>query len=443
MPPRRSARVAAVVERQSTALAPLPLALVLFIFSLVPVDQRLRCLEVCKGWRAVLLERSLWTRLELSATAGLARRATEALLRAAEARAGGQLQTLHLTDSEFITHDALLAVARANADTLTELRMESSGFNRYGDTFALFDEVEAVLGAAPRLRILAADVCCEEVAEAHRLLRNEDLFAAVRVRKVLVLTNDEAGVLALAADLPAHTSLTNVHLVDAPLRTLAALDTVVDAAVALRLPSLTLYNCNVTPASAPALARLISGGWLTELYVWNGGQEQLLDQPAAALIAAALRANSTLTSLTLRSCELWHDAAVATLVLDAVTAHRSLRTLDLNYNRIQAGEQHAPALGEALGALVAANAPALHELNVSQCGLGDAELGPLVDALPHNMHLRSLNLDHNSFTNDFARDRLLPAVRANTSLRRLSVQGNEFLHEAAALVAARNAAAAP
>ncbi len=44
----------------------------------------------------MLNERSLWTRLDLSATAGLARRTTQALLRAAAARAGGQLQTLQL-----------------------------------------------------------------------------------------------------------------------------------------------------------------------------------------------------------------------------------------------------------------------------------------------------------------------------------------------------------
>jgi hypothetical protein len=125
MPPRRSARVAEAAERACTALAPLPHALVLLIFSLLPVDQRLRCLEVCKGWYATLNERSLWTRLDLSATAGLARPATDALLRAAAARAGGQLQTLDLTDSEAITQDALLAVARANADTLTELRMRN------------------------------------------------------------------------------------------------------------------------------------------------------------------------------------------------------------------------------------------------------------------------------------------------------------------------------
>jgi hypothetical protein len=61
---------------------------------------------------------------------------------------------------------------------------------------------------------------------------------------------------------------------------------------------------------------------------------------------------------------------------------------------------------------------------------------------------RSTNLGQVRCTNGFARDRLLPAVRANTSLRQFNVRapagtGNEFLHEAEALVAARNAAAAP
>jgi hypothetical protein len=283
---------------------------------------------------------------------------------------------------------------------------------------------------------------------AHRLLRNEGVFGALRVRRLYLTTEDEAGVLALAADMAAHTWLMNVHLEEAPLRTLAVLDAVVDAAIGLRLRSLTLSACHVTPASAPALARLICGGALTELCVFNN-TEQLLDQPAAALIADALRANSTLTSLSLRACSLWRDAAAAALILDALTAHRSLRTLDLGANRIQPGDQPVPALG----AFVAANAPALHELQLCQIAVDEAgrlALGLLLDALPLNTHLRTLNLDYNLWTDAFARDRLLPAVRANTSLRHLStVQHNheahalEFLHEAQALVTARNAAAAP
>jgi hypothetical protein len=446
MPPRRSARMAAVVERQCTALAPLPRALALFIFSLVPVDQRLRCLEVCKGWYATLNERSFWTRLDLSTTAGLARRTRQALLLAAAARAGGQLQALHLTDCLSITHEALFSVIRANADTLTELRIESSGGDHYGGSPEF---VEAVLGAAPRLRLLAADVRCNDAAVAHRLLRNEGVFATLRVRKFCVDdVDDEAGVLALAADLATHTCLKEVRLHCAPLGALA-LDAVVDAAVALRLASLSLHRCNVTPASAPALARLISGGALTELSMWNDNQ-QVLDQPVGALIADALRANSTLTALQLQCCGLWQHAAAATLVLGALTAHRSLRTLDLGFNVLLDGDQ-APALGAILGALVAADAPALRELHLSHIALNDVGLlglPPLLNALALNTHLHTLNLGYSHCTNNFARNVLLPAVRANTSLRHLVVRslgGNqtELMREAEALVTARSAAAAP
>jgi hypothetical protein len=101
-----------------------------------------------------------------------------------------------------------------------------------------------------------------------------------------------------------------------------------------------------------------------------------------------------------------------------------------------------------LGTLVAANAPALQQLSVSCCQLGDAGMGPLVEALRHNTHLRSLYCRCNYTSEAFARDRLLPAVRANTSLRRLAVEpwhGGECptkkngAREAAALVPWRRA----
>jgi hypothetical protein len=352
-------------------------------------------------------------------------------------------------DCVAIAHEALLAVVRANADTLTELRME--GICDDEDDPLDVGHIEAVLGAAPRLRLLAADVYCGDVAVVHRLLRNEGVFAAMRVRKLRIgNVRDEAGVLALAADLAAHIWLTEVYLIGAPLGTLAVLDTVADAALALRLPSLALISCRITPASAPALARLLNGGALTELSVFNS-HRQLLDQPAAALIADALRANSSLTSLKLRGCRLRYDAAASTLILGALTAHRSLRTLNLGFNAIRPGDQQAPALGAALGALVAADAPVLHDLHVSDLAFNEAgllALGLLLDALPLNTHLRTLNLGQVLCTDEFARDRLLPAVRANTSLRHLSVQRKGafnalFIHEAQALVAARNVAAAP
>jgi hypothetical protein len=43
--------------------------LVVAIFALLPVDQRLLCRAVCRSWRATLANVSLWLRLDLSAEA--------------------------------------------------------------------------------------------------------------------------------------------------------------------------------------------------------------------------------------------------------------------------------------------------------------------------------------------------------------------------------------
>jgi hypothetical protein len=111
---------AQAADTQLCHFAGLPHALFLLILALLPVDTRLRCAEVCRGWRAALAERSLWLRLALSPESGVARRVTDALLRAAAARAGGGLLSLAVVDCPAITRDALLAVATANAATLLE-----------------------------------------------------------------------------------------------------------------------------------------------------------------------------------------------------------------------------------------------------------------------------------------------------------------------------------
>jgi hypothetical protein len=174
MPPRHSALVAEVVERQTSRrraqLAPLPYALVLAIFSLLPVDQRLRCAEVCRGWRAALSDVSLWLRLDCRLASGLARFATDGLLRAAAARAAGQLQALDLSDGGEITHDASLAVLRANADTLREFSTFSAVPNA---GFLPFQAVEAAVRAAPLLRVFTADVTCTSVEQARLVLQHE------------------------------------------------------------------------------------------------------------------------------------------------------------------------------------------------------------------------------------------------------------------------------
>jgi hypothetical protein len=62
---------------------------------------------------------------------------------------------------------------------------------------------------------------------------------------------------------------------------------------------------------------------------------------------------------------------------------------------------------------------------------------PVAEALRHNTHLTTLNCGGNDTSEAFARNELLPAVRANCSLRELFADQSAPAHEAVALVAAR------
>jgi hypothetical protein len=324
----------------------------------LPVDARARCACVCRGWRVVTAEVSLWTRLDLSSSSGVRVRVTDGVLRGAVGLARGSLTALDVSGRADVTQATLLAVVTANAAALTELRA-CSGFGRE----LYYATTETLLRAAPLLRVLDADVSCSIGPEATRLLRNEAPFGPLRMHlfcgsfNELAAAEVEADATALAASLAAHATLSSLRLLHAPLTAPAVLDAVVDAVLLQRVRWLELYSCDLSPASAPALARLLSGSALTELAIWNGG-EHLLDAPAAALLADALRANSTITALGMNGISLLSgDAEAAMTLLGALTGHPSLRMLRVCYNPVGA---RVAAVGAALSALVAANTPALH-----------------------------------------------------------------------------------
>jgi hypothetical protein len=135
------------------------------------------------------------------------------------------------------------------------------------------------------------------------------------------------------------------------------------------------------------------------------------DGLARVLLGGAFAA--ALSSGALRAC----DAAA---LLRALAGHAHMEALTLEGDMRASGE----ALGPALGALVAANAPALASLRVAGCMLGDVGMRPLVAALRVNTHLRTLECGRSALSAAFAREALLPAVRANTSLVELSVGEN-------------------
>ena len=92
-----------------------------------------------------------------------------------------------------------------------------------------------------------------------------------------------------------------------------------------------------------------------------------------------------------------------------------------------------------LGRLVAAES-ALLSLRLSDCKLGNEGLRPVFEALSRGSGLGSLHCEGNGVSREFARGVVLPAVRANASLRKLEFGQPEMpeLVEAEALVNARN-----
>ena len=238
----------------------------------------------------------------------------------------------------------------------------------------------------------------------------------------------------MATDLAAHPSLRELSLMDADLdKPPAALDALVDAALALRLRKLELSECRVCPASAVALPRLLRGDALRELHVYGNWWAPVLDAHVAPLLADALRSNRTLTSLSLVYVHLWRNADAAAVLLGALIGHPSLTHLNVSQNNIS---RALGAVGTLFGALVAAESP-LRVLDVSS-QYGDQLLGPLVDALPLNTHLRELRCKNNGMRAEFTRDRLMAALAANTSLQTL----RSGCAEADAFIAARTAAMA-
>jgi hypothetical protein len=437
--------------------ASLPSGVVLSIFGRLSLWERLRCEAVCHAWRAQLVaDSSLWVHLDLTRADGTA--CSEALLRGAAARSGNRMQSLRLLcdgvdeNEPDVFHDALCAVVASNAATLRELRLaaDAPDFGEVAQSiFHKCEQLERLAHAAPHLRVFEAAARCDSTHDARRLLCNEPPFEQLRLCSFCAEhyeSDDE--VVALAEHVSSHASLTSLSLQHVPLDSPAALDAVVDAVLARRLTSVTLSFCSLAPASAPGLARLLCGNTLTELTLQSDKdiEDPLMDYRAAALLGAALRANTSLTALSLQDVGLFDDCAVGIVLLGSLSAHPSLRSVcvALNSSAAHLGPPLQQALGAALAAVVLANSPALHTLDFGYCRLHDAGLAPVIDALRHNTHLRSVHCGGNGMSAALAQGVLLPAVRANTGLHgAMGLLAGEYngthdaIADAQALVAAR------
>ena len=290
----------------------LPRPLVVVVFLLVPVDTRLRCVEVSRAWRALLADATFWDVLILSVTSGVTR-FTVPLFRAAVAKAGGQLRALDVTGQfrwDMIGRNLLPAYVRqhyvplaqqhhatarlhvreaAAANTaLVELRLDTGAFY-----FA--DEVRALLEVAPALKLLELSFCIYRDQQLTRsVLRNEPPYEALRIRR-LFMSHALQSVDAFCVDMRQHGSLEALRLASTFLGELLVMGALVDACTRLR--TLELVGCDILPASLPGLTRLVAAGALREL-VLDGTPRSPFDEAGDATqrFVAAVR-SSAMTKL--------------------------------------------------------------------------------------------------------------------------------------------------
>jgi hypothetical protein len=251
-----SARLAGV------GFAVLPASVIGDILSFLPADQCARCALVCRAWRGVVADPTVWRILDLGVDSGVLQPLTDAKLLAATRMARGQLNSLYLDYCKQISTAALLEVVRANP-LLDDLRIPLTGVERAYTP----DIVRAILEAAPKLTVLNVSVKTADVADATRMLRHEPPFAALCLDELHVCRNaeddqpDTATMLAFCSALAVYpkvwlTVLTMERL-GLQLSTPAVADALSAAVIACRLPFMGLKGCDLSPASVPALVRLI------------------------------------------------------------------------------------------------------------------------------------------------------------------------------------------
>ena len=291
----------------------------------LPVDARARAAAVCRAWRDLLVDPSLWTRLDLSYTGCVPfTRITNATLRGAAAKARGGLSALYVDERDELTHDALLEVVTANSGALTDLSCLGVALNQ--------EKLEAVLHAAQLLREFRANPPIVSDVAVGRMLRNEPPFGPLRMGSTLGVgtpwPSEETAMRSFATEMSAHPfSQLSVFVLYAPPFEDGAFDALVDVILAQRLKTFTIHELqSVIPASS--LAHMLGSKTLISLDIKGGAgnQTQLISGMlnAEPSLTAALRSNTTLSFFGLKATGIFSDAAVAEALIRALTAHPTI-----------------------------------------------------------------------------------------------------------------------
>ena len=432
-------QLGALTLAQETQFSELPWDFVALVFLRLPLDARLRAREVSRGWRALLNEPRFWTVLDFSPGSGVVAWVTRALLFAAGERGRGHLHTLDHTGSEGLHGFQLEEFVAAHGQSLRSVTAS--------EWCPLSANNVTSLCRSASLCTLRCHVNCD-AAEALPLLRCEAPCALLHIFKLWVHTfNNEQAVLDLAAALPSHNGrIKKLTVRHAPLQTGAVVDALMRSIAEARVSDLTILG-NLAPASLLSITRLLQAGCLERLCIRNSWHALFEAGPDLTAFCHALR-SSTLQTLRLDRCYLWRHLAAAGELLAALVGHQTLRELSLSWYR--AGDtDDARRAGEQLASLITHNS-ALQKLELSGNQLGEVRLAPIFEELPGSSTLIGLLYSfsrYDTISREFACGVILPAVRANISLRRLEISNlsGTALHssecpelaEAHAIVAAR------
>jgi hypothetical protein len=450
MPPGRSARVAELQQPQAL-LGPLEgdfaKAFLGRLLRSLPLDERLRAREVSRGWRLFLNDASFWTHVDLGKSCGVNPRFLSTLhralplLRTACVRATGSLQSVDLSGVGYIGGESLRqwaeASSAANKASLRDLV-----------TFDWLDveQAAALCRALPLCRVR----CGVEgnAVEALPLLRRKPPYELLTIGKLHVYKNEDGGlaVLDLASTLSVYKGVEKLTLSYVPLTTRAVRDALVNAAISAGIKDMCFDECGLSQTALPALTRLLQSPGFEGLTVWNR-THALLEGPALPAFCEALRNSKSLKMLKLKAVNLWADVAAASQLIAAMEGHPALQELSTEFNRTYGTPDTQRAAGECLSRLIA-HSTSLKFVDVSYSELGEAGMTPIFEALRGSTVLEVLSFGciDALFSAEFARNVLLPAVRANTSLRRLfgfrSVDGEPLpaLREVEVILEARRLA---
>jgi hypothetical protein len=299
--------------------------------------------------------------------------------------------------------------------------------------------LKTLLRAAPRLNTLSADLGENDetdgsglvsIADALPMLRGDPPWWPLRWRSVSValVEGDAADALrALAEALRLNKDLYDVRVFNLGAEVEPdAFCEMCEAVVATGARSVYLRGFDLLPAAAAGLATLLQARCVLSLTLLH--KHTGFNSESVKPVAAALKQNDTLTSLTLQSVDLWRDPVAGHAICAALLGHKSIKHLVLSGNcpNFGAGDELLAAVCKIYAMLIEANAPALNFLCIADCGLKIAAVQPILAALRCNTHLQLLDmqLSRTEYYNAEAlaafEEELLSAVTANTGLRGLN-----------------------